>query len=191
MPNSAPMHAAKAAFRSRLLASRRALTAEVRASADAALVAGAVQLVRGRAAAAYVPMTGEPGGPALLDALAGAARRLLLPILREDLDLDWAEGPPVRPAGHGLFEPSGPALGPTAIATVEVVLVPAVAVDRQGVRLGRGGGSFDRALARVDRATLTALLYDGELLDRLPAEPHGRKVHAVLTPSGLMTANGG
>src|SRR2546425_9266681 len=92
MPNSAPMHAAKAAFRSRLLAARRALTAEVRGSADAALVAGAVQLVRGRAAAAYVPMTGEPGGPALLDVLAGAARRLLLPILREDLDLDWAEG---------------------------------------------------------------------------------------------------
>jgi 5-formyltetrahydrofolate cyclo-ligase len=180
----------KAAVRRAMSAARRALSDEVRAAADAALAAAATALVHGRTTAAYVPMVGEPGGPGLLGALAGAATRLLLPVLQDDLDLDWAEGPPVRPAGRGLLEPVGPRLGPAAIGTVDVVLVPAVAVDRRGIRLGRGGGSFDRALARIDRAVITAILYDGELVERLPAEPHDRPVHAVLTPSGLVTLAG-
>lgn len=63
--------------------------------------------------------------------------------------------------------------------------MPAVAVDRTGLRLGRGGGSYDRALARVGPAILTvALLYDGELVSRLPAEPHDQRVRAAVTPSG-------
>jgi 5-formyltetrahydrofolate cyclo-ligase len=184
-------HTDKAELRRRVLAARRALPDNVRASSDAALVTAATALVRGRTAAAYVPMKGEPGGPGLLDALAEAATRLLLPVLQDDLDLDWAVGPPVRPAGRGLLEPTGARLGPDAIATVDLVLVPAVAVDRRGVRLGRGGGSFDRALARVGRAVVTALVYDSELVERLPAEPHDRRVHAVLTPSGLLTLGGG
>lgn len=73
---------------------------------------------------------------------------------------------------------------PGAVASADVVLVPAVAVDRTGVRLGRGGGSYDRALARVGPAILTAaLLYDGELVDSVPAEPHDQRVRAVVTPA--------
>jgi 5-formyltetrahydrofolate cyclo-ligase len=65
------------------------------------------------------------------------------------------------------------------------VVVPALAVDRRGVRLGRGGGSYDRALARLAAgATAVALLHDGELLDALPAEAHDRAVTAAVTPSG-------
>jgi 5-formyltetrahydrofolate cyclo-ligase len=195
MSNSLPAETGKAAVRRAMLAARRELPEQVRTLADAALVVAATDLVRGRSVAAYAPMPGEPGGPTLLDALTGASTRLLLPVLRDDLDLDWAvHDGSLRPVGRGLYEPTGPRLGPTAIATVDVILVPAVAVDRSGIRLGRGGGSYDRALARAERAlapaarvVVAAVLYDGEIVDRLPAEPHDRRVHAVLTPSGLIS----
>ncbi len=112
--------------------------------------------------------------------------RLLLPVLRPDNDLDWAvfRGTLV-PAARGLREPAGPRLGTGAIAGAELVIVPALAVDRRGVRLGRGGGSYDRALHRVGPATLVvAALYDGELLDEVPEQPHDQRVDAVVTPSG-------
>nr|MDT0658214.1 5-formyltetrahydrofolate cyclo-ligase [Micromonospora sp. DSM 115978] len=114
--------------------------------------------------------------------------RLLLPVLRADLDLDWAEyaGPDsLVPAGRGMREPTGARLGRWAIARAQLVVVPALAVDRSGIRLGRGGGSYDRALARVSPAALVvAVLHDGELVDHLPARPHDRPVHAVVTPNG-------
>jgi 5-formyltetrahydrofolate cyclo-ligase len=145
--------------------------------------------VRGcRWIAGYVPMAGEPGGPELLGALSDAVDTVLLPVLRPDRDLDWtryvgrlAPGPIA-----GLAEPTGPRLGPAAVMGVDLVLVPAVAVDRVGVRLGRGGGSYDRALARVMPGTpIVAILYQAEVLASLPAEPHDRPVTAALTPAGL------
>lgn len=147
---------------------------------------GAAETAGGRIVAAYVPMAGEPGGPELPQAIADAVApaRLILPVLRDDLDLDWAEyggAGDLRPAGRGLREPSGARLGPAAIATATHIVVPAVAVDATGVRLGRGGGSYDRALARVPAgAEIIALLYEGEYLPELPAQPHDRRVSAVL-----------
>jgi 5-formyltetrahydrofolate cyclo-ligase len=65
--------------------------------------------------------------------------------------------------------------------------VPALAVGRDGTRLGRGGGSYDRALARVPAATpVVALLYEDELLETVPAEPHDRRVSAAVLPSGVV-----
>jgi 5-formyltetrahydrofolate cyclo-ligase len=183
----------KQAVRREVLAARRAMSTAERDTADRALMAGAVDLVRGMAiVAAFVPMPGEPGGAGLPDGLAAVVSTVLLPVLLPDRDLDWAQyqgpdslgGPGGGPAL--LREPSGPRLGPDAVASVDALLVPALAVDRTGVRLGRGGGSFDRALARVGPDTaIVALLYDGELRVDLPAESHDRRVTAVITPSGL------
>jgi 5-formyltetrahydrofolate cyclo-ligase len=182
----------KAETRKIALGVRRALTETRRQVADQAILAAAVELVAGsRQIAAYVPMPGEPGGSGLIAALS-AITEVILPVLRPDLDLDWAryDGPAsLRPSVAGgvhLYEPGGSPLGPEAIARADLVLVPALAVDRSGVRLGRGGGSYDRALARVAADTLVvALLYETELPDALPCEPHDRVVTAVLSPAGL------
>ncbi|GAB2610260.1 hypothetical protein Aab01nite_24450 [Paractinoplanes abujensis] len=142
--------------------------------------------------AAYVPVGREPGGPGLVPSLAAHAR-VLLPVLLPDNDLDWAAYPSATPSRlvdgpHGLREPDSPRLGVTAVTEARIVFVPALAVDRRGVRMGRGGGSYDRALARLSADTyVVALLHDGELLDHVPSEPHDRPVHAAITPGGGLT----
>lgn len=182
---------AKVALRGRLLAERRALSAQDRDSAAARLqVTLRDVLVRApgpRVIAGYVPVGAEPGGPALPELLAPLGT-LILPVLRDDGDLDWAayEGPSsLRQATRGLHEPAGRRLGVEAVHEATHVIVPALAVDRTGARLGRGGGSYDRALARVSPTAFTiALLHDGEVRQSVPVEPHDRRVWAAITPEG-------
>ncbi|GAA4821556.1 5-formyltetrahydrofolate cyclo-ligase [Streptomyces ziwulingensis] len=145
--------------------------------------------------AAYVSVGAEPGTRALLDALRARGVRVLLPALLPDHDLDWGRytgEDSLTRVRHGgrmeLLEPAGERLGPEAVTAAEAVLLPGLAVDPRGMRLGRGGGSYDRVLARLERAdarpALVVLLYDPEILPRVPAEPHDRPVDAVVTPSG-------
>ncbi|MBU7598459.1 5-formyltetrahydrofolate cyclo-ligase [Streptomyces sp. P38-E01] len=186
----------KRALRAELLAVRRKLTPDdvrMRAERLAAAAARWDRLAAAQTVAAYVSVGTEPGTRALLDALRERGVRVLLPVLLSDNDLDWAayEGPGrLLPAGRGLLEPAGERLGAEAVVDAEVVLLPGLAVDRSGLRLGRGGGSYDRVLARLAAAdadpALVVLLYDDEVLARVPAEPHDRPVHAVVTPSGLL-----
>ena len=180
--------AAKAALRERLLARRRVRPAAERATAAAAVMAALVRGLAGtRTLAAYVPEETEPGHGRLPAAYTQLGARVLLPIVpTEERELSWAvDTGRLTPGRFGLLEPVGPRLGPTAIGAADVVVVPALAVDRRGVRLGRGGGYYDRALvhARPD-AVLVALVFDDELVDELPAEEHDRRVTAVVTPAG-------
>jgi 5-formyltetrahydrofolate cyclo-ligase len=180
----------KSVVRVEVLGARRARPATERDADDERLVRHAIELVAAsRRVAAYAPLPYEPGGPSLLPALSAAVAELLLPVVLPDRDLDWARFDGSLASGGallGVAEPTGPRLGPAAISTVDLVLVPAVAVSVTGVRLGRGGGSYDRALARVSPGTsVVALLYEDELRAELPAAPHDRPVTAVLTPSGL------
>ncbi len=144
---------------------------------------------RAATVAAYVSIGTEPGTGPLLEELLALGRRVIVPVVLPDLDLDWAvyDGPDrlVR-ARRGLLEPAGERLGPEAVATADVVLTPGLAVDRTGMRLGQGGGCYDRALGRVPVGTFTCtLLYDGELLDEVPAAAHDRPVTAAVTPAGV------
>ncbi|RLP93909.1 5-formyltetrahydrofolate cyclo-ligase [Micromonospora sp. BL4] len=193
---------AKRDTRAELLARRRALSGPARVAAAGRVQAELVALVRRlrpRRMTAYVPVGSEPGGadlPEVLRAALPADAELLLPVLLADLDLDWAAytGPDAMiAAGRGIREPVGPRLGVAAVTGADLVVVPALAVDRRGRRLGRGGGSYDRALARVPTATLTVVpLHDGELVEALPVEPHDRPVRAIVTPAdGVRTLDDG
>lgn len=139
--------------------------------------------------AAYVSVGTEPGTGPLIDRLVAMGRRVILPVVLPDLDLDWAvyDGPDGLERRRGLLEPAGRRLGLEAVATADVVLTPGLAVDRTGMRMGRGGGCYDRALGRVPVGTFTCtLLYDDEVLDQeVPAAAHDRRVSAVATPAGV------
>ena len=181
----------KAALRAAVLAARRAMPAAARAEAASSLTAAVLTLpevMTARIVAVYVSIGTEPPTAELLDVLRSRDTRVMVPVLREDLDLDWAiyeTREQMSPGPRGLWAPEGPRLGVDAITDADVVLVPALAVGADGARLGRGGGSYDRALARVPVGRpRAALLYDGELLPGVPAEPHDQRVTDVVTPSG-------
>jgi 5-formyltetrahydrofolate cyclo-ligase len=184
----------KSSLRRRLAADRAAVPAADRAAAGRLIRDHVLEMPQVSAAgtiAAYYSIGTEPDTHALIFALWKRGSYVVLPVLLPDGDLDWAsyEGPDsLAPGPRGLLQPVEPVRGPGTVARADVVLVPALAVDTHGNRLGRGGGSYDRALARVGGQVPTiALLYDGELLDHVPAEPHDRPVRAVVRPAHGVT----
>ncbi|WP_136518676.1 5-formyltetrahydrofolate cyclo-ligase [Cellulomonas telluris] len=141
-----------------------------------------------RCVSVYASRPTEPGTGPVVEALAARGVRLLLPVLGAGLQRDWAEyagredlreRAPGRPP-----EPGGPGLGGDALAAADVVLVPALAVDATGTRLGQGGGWYDRVLAHVRPGVpVVALVHADEVMtEPLPREPHDRPVTAVATP---------
>ncbi|KAA8968842.1 5-formyltetrahydrofolate cyclo-ligase [Mycobacterium sp.] len=183
--------AGKAALRQQLLAARRAVAADLRAAEADQLADHVAGLVgTGDTVCAYVPVGTEPGSVEMLDVLRSTARRVLLPVALTSADgtpcaLRWGEYRPGRlvRGRSGLLEPAKPWLPPEALAEASLALVPALAVDRRGVRLGRGRGFYDRALVdRNPHARLVAVVRDCELVDELPHEPHDVRMTHALTP---------
>jgi len=188
------LSASKAILRRRVAAARAAVPEAERVAAARLVRDHVLEMPQVSAAgtvAAYYSIGTEPDTHGLIFALWKRGSYVVLPVLLPDGDLDWAsyEGPDsLGPGPRGLLQPVEPVRGPGTVARADVVLVPALAVDIAGHRLGRGGGSYDRALARVSAQVPTiALLYDGELLDQVPAEPHDRAVRAVVRPSHGLT----
>lgn len=182
----------KPSLRTHIRQARREMTDTELATASAAIrdvLLGLPEVEMASSIAAYVSKGNEPGTHSLLFALWKRGSYVLLPRLLPDCDLDWAsyEGPDsLAETPRGLLEPTEPPRGVAAIKAADVVLVPALAVDRRGIRLGQGGGSYDRVLARVSPAVLTiGVVYDAEFVPELPAEPHDVPVRAVVTPSGF------
>ena len=179
--------ASKPALREQLLAARREVTDAVHAAEAAALAGHLCAMVTGgTTVCAYVPVGTEPGSIALLDGLLRREARVLLPVVHDaDGPLRWGEYRPgeLVPARFGLLEPGAPELGASALTEAQVVLVPALAVDRVGVRLGRGGGFYDRSLVLAGPgARLVAVVRDCELIDELPRQPHDVPVTHAVTP---------
>ena len=138
--------------------------------------------------AAYVSVSHEPCTRLLLDRLYEQGTRVLLPVLGPHLARSWgyfkgsadlAERAPGRPP-----EPSGQALPPEEISKVEALIIPALAVDRAGRRLGQGGGWYDRMLPlRAQGVQVFAMVHSDELVTGpLPTESHDELVDAVITP---------
>jgi len=190
----------KAEYRSALQGNRRAVSAAVHRVEAEQLCSHLANAVRdATTVCAYLPVGAEPGSEALLDRLRALGRAVLLPVTRtgpdnEHLPLWWGDYIPGKlvSARFGLREPARPWLEPSAITQAGVVLVPALAVDRTGVRLGRGGGFYDRSLPLCAPGTrLVAVVRDDELLESLPTEPHDVRMTHALTPlGGLITLSG-
>lgn len=179
---------AKAALRPGLLAARRAIVAARDHDADAVAItsyavraASAVGVTRDGTIAAYEALRTEPPTEATVAALAADGIRVIVPITLPDRDLDWCDA----------ADPDRTPLGVDAIAAAGLVLVPALAADTVGSRLGRGGGSYDRALVRRHPdALVLAVLHPGELrTDPLPVDGHDEPVDGVLTADGVTWLN--
>jgi 5-formyltetrahydrofolate cyclo-ligase len=188
----------KATARSRFVNDRRALGNQERAAqARAATLRLLTEpaLTSADTVAAYWPMGSEPDTRPLIRTLLERGIRVLLPKLLDDRDLDWIgyAGDPAALAegGAGTRHPQGTTLGVDAVLRAQAMIVPALAVTAGGVRIGRGGGSYDRVLARIAAAAAAggpapwtcALLYEGELgtLPEAAVEPHDRAVDAACT----------
>jgi 5-formyltetrahydrofolate cyclo-ligase len=197
----------KAALREQIRARRRARDEAGREAVAATLAirVGAVPQVAALVAdpasgcvAAYASFGTEPGTGRLRELLALAGVRVLLPVIGEDGGLDWAwDAGELATNGRsrGIPEPQGDVVGHGADGLhalgCRVVLVPALAVDLGGNRLGKGGGYYDRLVAALGAhpetaPLLCAVVHDDEVLESpaaIPVEPFDRPVDAVLTPT--------
>jgi len=193
-PNRTPRN--KIEWRTHLLEARRAVPEQVRAAEAELLAKAVVTAARGCTdpICCYLPTTVEPGSLTMLDALRAAGHEVLLPVVPTDLTgapdrkgpMNWAPylGPEaLRPGPYGIRHPDGPGWGPAAVATADLVLVPALAVDHAGVRLGRGAGWYDRTLPLARPGTpLIAVVRDSEVVRALPMERHDVLMTGVISP---------
>jgi 5-formyltetrahydrofolate cyclo-ligase len=186
-------------LRTTIMRGRRELTPEQRAADADSLCAAIADLPRaGQTVCAYVPIGSEPGSLAMLETIVAVGATVLLPVARNDA----AGNPqPLRWAAYavgglvdgefGLREPAPPWLPAHTVSSASLVLVPALAVDQSGVRLGRGAGFYDRSLALADpTAKLVAVVRDDELVDSLPGEDHDVPMTHALTPGRGLVALG-
>jgi 5-formyltetrahydrofolate cyclo-ligase len=184
MGRDASAAADKDRLRTALLAARKSRPPDELEAARAAIRTHVLARVAGvRRVAAYVPMRTEPGSTELLAALRAGGADVIVPVTMPDRDLDWADWTPAGP---------GALLGVEAVMTADLVLAPALAVARDGTRLGRGGGSYDRALRRCrPDAFVAALVFDDEVVDGLPRDEWDVPVGAAVTPGGWIEVGNG
>jgi 5-formyltetrahydrofolate cyclo-ligase len=181
-----------------LRAQRRSLLPQRDRDADAAAIAGAASALLDAlpppsgggehsaygarpCVAIYRSLPTEPPTQALAQMLHAHGITVVVPEMLPDRDLDW----------HELLADGseGPRLGPDSIGHAQVIFTPALAVDHSGTRLGQGGGSYDRALARRHReVVIVAIVNDEEYAEQpLPHDAHDVRVNAVITPRDGLT----
>ncbi|WP_353113986.1 5-formyltetrahydrofolate cyclo-ligase [Microbacterium sp.] len=163
-------------------AQREAAAEGIRSQLDALVAAHGA-----RSISCFLSTTTEPG---TWDFVRGAVQRgirVLLPVTRSDGLLDWAVADDTDAVAEGLFglpEPTGEVLGPIAVNDVDLMIIPAAAVDRTGMRMGWGRGYFDKTIGSMLRCPpVYAVIYDSEVLDSLPREVHDQPVTGVVTPT--------
>lgn len=181
----------KRVLRAELRGRRRLRTATEREADTTAFTQHLTQLVHdlgARSIAAYLSTPDEPNTREFLRWADAEGLSILLPISREDGLLDWApyDGDDEEQDILGMPTPTSELLGPIAINGVDLILVPAAAIARDGIRLGWGRGYFDKTLGSMQACPpVYALIYDDELVDEVPTEPHDMPVNGVVTPAGV------
>lgn len=182
----------KRALRAELRERRQNLTSTERQTATAGITRHLVDLatdLSARSVAAYLSTPIEPDTRPFLNWAHAQGLRVLLPISREDGLLDWTtgDGESETEGLFGLPEAVGELLGPIAINDVDLILVPAAAVDASGMRMGWGRGYFDKTLGSMEKCPpVYAVLFDGELVDEVPRERHDQPVDGAVTPTRIV-----
>jgi len=190
--------AAKRALRAELRERRRIMTADARAASEAGITQHLISLASAfgpQRLSCYLSSTDEPQTRPFLEWAHNEGIDVLLPVSRDDGLLDWAlyapgtgdEGVDVA----GMPVPPTELLSPLAINDAGLIIVPAAAVDRSGLRMGWGRGYFDKTLGSMDRRPpVFAVIFDDELVDELPREAHDQPVDGIVTPSGITRFRG-
>ncbi|GAA2948142.1 5-formyltetrahydrofolate cyclo-ligase [Microbacterium luteolum] len=181
---------AKRALRAELRERRQLLSESQRdaaASEIGARLDALVDALGARSISCFLSTTTEPGTREFVNRAVRRGIRVLLPITRADGLLDWAVATDDDQVTEGLFglpEPTGEVLGPIAVNDVDLMIVPAAAVDRSGMRMGWGRGYFDKTIGSMEKCPpVYAVIYDSEILDSLPREVHDQPVNGVVTPT--------
>lgn len=181
---------AKRALRADLRERRQLLSEHARESAGEGIrtqLDALVERFGARSVSCYISTVAEPHTHRFLDDAIARGIRVLLPVSRDDGLLDWAVAQPGHDAREGLFglpEPTGKLLGPIAVNDVDLMIVPAAAVDRTGMRLGWGRGYFDKTIGSMLHCPpVYAVVYDTEYLDEVPRDVHDQPVTGVVTPT--------
>ncbi|MGW8484491.1 5-formyltetrahydrofolate cyclo-ligase [Microbacterium sp. NPDC055903] len=192
MPNEVEQH--KRALRAELR-ERRALLSEAQREAAAAAIGerldALVDELGATSISCYLSALTEPGTRDFVTRAVRRGIRVLLPVTRADGLLDWAVADDTGEVAEGLFglpEPTGEVLGPIAVNDVDLMIIPAAAVDRTGMRMGWGRGYFDKTIGSMQKCPpVYAVIYDSEVLDSLPREVHDQPVNGAVTPARTLT----
>lgn len=181
---------AKRALRADLRERRQTMSAQARDDAQAGVKHQLDELVArlgARSVSCFLSTPTEPGTHAFVAEAVARGIRVLLPISRDDGLLDWTVATPGAEIAEGLFglpEPVGEVLGPIAVNDVDLLIIPAAAVDQRGMRLGWGRGYFDKTLGSMEKCPpVYAIIFDSELLDDVPRDVHDQPVTGVVTPT--------
>ncbi len=185
---------AKRALRAELRERRQCLSESARDAAARGVTEqldALVARVGARSLSCFLSTTTEPGTREFVDRAVGRGIRVLLPVTRADGLLDWSVATPdidIAEGMYGLPEPVGELLGPIAVNSVDLLVIPAAAVDRSGMRLGWGRGFFDKTIGSMERCPpVYAVVYDTEILDEVPRDLHDQRVTGVVTPTQTLT----
>ncbi|WP_345763892.1 5-formyltetrahydrofolate cyclo-ligase [Diaminobutyricibacter sp. McL0608] len=182
----------KRALRAELRERRRNLTAPERDAATAGITRNLVDLatdLSARSIAAYLSTAVEPNTRPFLNWAHRQGIRVLLPITREDGLLDWTtgDGESETEGLYGMPEAVGELLGPIAINDVDLIVIPAAAIDATGMRMGWGRGYFDKTLGSMEKCPpVYAVVFDSELVDDVPREKHDQPVDGAVTPTRIV-----
>ncbi|MET0813018.1 MAG: 5-formyltetrahydrofolate cyclo-ligase [Microbacterium sp.] len=191
---SSSVHAEKRALRAELRERRQLLSESARDAAATGIreqLDALVERLGVTSMSCYLSTTTEPGTHEFVEQAVARGIRVLLPITRADGLLDWAVATPDGDIAEGLFglpEPVGEVLGPIAVNDVDVLVIPAAAVGRDGMRLGWGRGYFDKTLGSMERCPpVYAVVFDSEILDEVPSDARDEPVTGVVTPTRTLT----
>ncbi|TDW29415.1 5-formyltetrahydrofolate cyclo-ligase [Cryobacterium psychrophilum] len=182
----------KRALRAELRERRQNLTSREREAATAGFTENLQSLVidlSARSLACYLSARSEPNTRPFLNWAQTQGLRVLLPISRDDGLLDWTVGDNEEEIEglSGVPEAVGELLGPIAINDVDLIIVPAAAVDASGLRMGWGRGYFDKTLGSMEKCPpVYAVVFDNEYLEKVPREVHDQPVNGLVTPTRII-----